>query len=127
MYQRRIWKTYPIAQSNSLYPQTSGRHESVIKFGQWENAVAFTGFVSFVDDLIGDLVKALDNRNLIEKLDSTMSDHGCILEKQHWGKGQLVRSTRVLELFRLMVIQDIKSLKVNHMVNLLDLHRLWLI
>ena len=57
------------AKQLALYPQTSGRHESVIKFGQWENAVAsYLASVSFVDDLIGDLVKALDNRNLIEKL-----------------------------------------------------------
>ena len=41
------------AKQLALYPQTSGRHESVIKFGQWENAVAsYLASVSFVDDLI---------------------------------------------------------------------------
>ena len=115
------------AKQLALYPQTSGRHESVIKFGQWENAVAsYLASVSFVDDLIGDLVKALDNRNLIEKTWIVLwSDHGWHLgEKQHWGKATgWFRSTRV----PFLIVPPHgnprykKSKKVNHMVNLLDL------
>ena len=115
------------AKQLALYPQTSGRHESVIKFGQWENAVAsYLASVSFVDDLIGDLVKALDDRNLIEKTWIVLwSDHGWHLgEKQHWGKATgWFRSTRV----PFLIVPPHgnprykKSKKVNHMVNLLDL------
>ena len=115
------------AKQLALYPQTSGRHESVIKFGQWENAVAsYLASVSFVDDLIGDLVKALENRNLIEKTWIVLwSDHGWHLgEKQHWGKATgWFRSTRV----PFLIVPPHgnprykKSKKVNHMVNLLDL------
>ena len=115
------------AKQLALYPQTSGRHESVIKFGQWENAVAsYLASVSFVDDLIGDLVKALDDRNLIEKTWIVLwSDHGWHLgEKQHWGKATgWFRSTRVPFLIVPPQGNPIykKSKKVNHMVNLLDL------
>ena len=115
------------AKQLALYPKTSGRHESVLKFGQWENAVAsYLASVSFVDDLIGDLVKALDNRNLIEKTWIVLwSDHGWHLgEKQHWGKATgWFRSTRV----PFLIVPPHgnprykKSKKVNHMVNLLDL------
>ena len=115
------------AKQLALYPHTSGRHESVIKFGQWENAVAsYLASVSFVDDLIGDLVKALDDRNLIEKTWIVLwSDHGWHLgEKQHWGKATgWFRSTRV----PFLIVPPYgnsrykKSKKVKHIVNLLDL------
>ncbi len=115
------------AKQLALYPYTSGRHESVIKFGQWENAVAsYLASVSFVDDLIGDLVKALDDKNLIEKTWIVLwSDHGWHLgEKQHWGKATgWFRSTRV----PFLIVPPYgnsrykKSKKVKHIVNLLDL------
>ena len=115
------------AKQLALYPHTSGRHESVIKFGQWENAVAsYLASVSFVDDLIGDLVKALDDRNLIEKTWIVLwSDHGWHLgEKHHWGKATgWFRSTRV----PFLIVPPHgntrykKSKKVKHIVNLLDL------
>ena len=121
------------AKQLALYPHTSGRHESVIKFGQWENAVAsYLASVSFVDDLIGDLVKALDDRNLIEKTWIVLwSDHGWHLgEKHRWGKATgWFRSTRV----PFLIVPPHgntrykKSKKVKHIVNFWIWHRLWLI
>ena len=48
------------AKQLALYPKTSGKHETVVKYEQWENAVAsYLASVSFVDELVGDLVKAV--------------------------------------------------------------------
>ena len=120
------------AKQLALYPHTSGRHESVIKFGQWENAVAsYLASVSFVDDLIGDLVKALDDRNLIEKtwivLGLIMAG---ILVKNSTGVKQQVGSEvrGFLLIVPPYVIQDIKSLKkLNISLTFWIWHRLWLI
>jgi arylsulfatase A-like enzyme len=115
------------AKQLALYPRTSGRHETVVKYGQWENAVAsYLASVSFVDELIGDLVKALNQRNLMENTWIVLwSDHGWHLgEKQHWGKATgWFRSTRV----PFLIVPPHatngykKSENVEHMVNLLDL------
>ena len=115
------------AKQLALYPLTSGRHETVVQYGQWENAVAsYLASVSFVDELIGDLVKALDQRNLMENTWIVLwSDHGWHLgEKQHWGKATgWYRSTRVPFLIvpPHAANEDQKSENVEHMVNLLDL------
>ena len=40
--------------------KTSGRHETVVKYNRWENTVAsYLASVSFVDELIGDMLKRL--------------------------------------------------------------------
>ena len=91
-------RIYPRAKQLALYPKTSGRHETVVKYDQWENAVSsYLASVSFVDELIGDMLKALEN-DLIENTWIVLwSDHGWHLgEKYHWGKATgWYRSTRV--------------------------------
>jgi arylsulfatase A-like enzyme len=115
------------AKQLALYPKTSGKHETVLKHGQWENAVAsYLASVSFVDELVGDLVKALD---VLELNNNTWivlwSDHGWHLgEKSHWGKATgWYRSTRVPFLIIPPVgTTDYKKTKeIKNMVNLLDL------
>lgn len=115
------------AKQLALYPKTSGKHETVVKYGQWENAVAsYLASVSFVDELVGDLVKALD---VLELNNNTWivlwSDHGWHLgEKSHWGKATgWYRSTRV----PFLIIPPAgstdynKAIEIKNMVNLLDL------
>lgn len=115
------------AKQLALYPKTSGKHETVLKYGQWENAVAsYLASVSFVDELIGDLVKALD---VLELNNNTWiviwSDHGWHLgEKSHWGKATgWYRSTRVpfLIIPPLGTTDFKKTSEIKNMVNLLDL------
>ena len=115
------------ARQLALYPKTSGRHETVVKYGQWENAVAsYLASVSFVDELIGDMVKALEKRGLMENTWIVLwSDHGWHLgEKFHWGKATgWFRSTRVPFLIVPPQGQNQfeKSININNTVNLLDL------
>lgn len=115
------------AKQLALYPRTSGRHKTVVKFGQWKNAVAsYLASVSFVDALIGDLVKALDQHGLMKKTWVVLwSDHGWHLgEKSHWGKATgWYRSTRVPFLIVPPEGQHRfkKSVDINNTVNLLDL------
>ena len=115
------------AKQLALYPKTSGRHKTVVKYGQWENAVSsYLASVSFVDELIGDVVKALEKRDLMENTWIVLwSDHGWHLgEKSHWGKATgWYRSTRVP--FLLVPpegnTQFKRAVNVKNMVNLLDL------
>lgn len=83
----------------ALVAGTSGLHESVAQYGEWEHAVSsYLAAISYVDELVGDMMKALKNS---EFADNTLvvlwSDHGWHLgEKQHWGKATgWLRSTRV--------------------------------
>lgn len=113
----------------ALIPTTSGTHASVVKHGQWEEAVSsYLATVSFVDELIGKLIDALDRgphaRNTWIVL---WSDHGWHLgEKRHWGKATgWYRATRV----PLLIVPPIDSppagfqpgRRCDHPVNLLDL------
>jgi len=79
--------------------QTAGLHSSVIKHGQWKDAVAaYLACVSFVDAQIGRLLDALDSSPYAENTIVVLwSDHGWHLgEKEHWGKTTgWERSTRV--------------------------------
>ena len=115
------------AKQLALYPRTSGRHQTVVKYGQWENAVSsYLASVSFVDELIGDLIKALEQHRLIDNTWIVLwSDHGWHLgEKSHWGKATgWYRSTRVPFLIvpPMGQKQFKKSEQVKNMVNLLDL------
>ena len=115
------------AKQLALYPKTSGKHETVLKYGQWENAVAsYLASVSFVDELIGDLVKALDMFDLNNNTWIVLwSDHGWHLgEKSHWGKATgWYRSTRVpfLIIPPLGTTDYKKTREIKNMVNLLDL------
>jgi arylsulfatase A-like enzyme len=115
------------AKQLALYPKTSGRHETVVKYRQWENAVAsYLASVSFVDELVGDMVRALEKRDLMDNTWIILwSDHGWHLgEKSHWGKATgWFRSTRVPFL---LVPPDgntefKRAVNINNMVNLLDL------
>ena len=115
------------AKQIALYPKTSGKHETVVKYEQWENAVAsYLASVSFVDELVGDLVKALETLKLNKNTWIVLwSDHGWHLgEKSHWGKSTgWYRSTRV----PFLIIPPAgstdynKAIEIKNMVNLLDL------
>ena len=83
----------------ALIPTTSGEHRSVVKYGQWENAVSsYLATVTFVDEMLGKLVHSLESSG---QADNTWillwSDHGWHLgEKEHWGKATgWYRATRV--------------------------------
>ncbi len=84
----------------ALEADTAGLHCTVVRHGQWEEAVkAYLACTTFVDAQIGRLLDGLDRS---EYGDNTVivlwSDHGWHLgEKQHWGKWTgWERSTRVL-------------------------------
>jgi len=83
----------------ALIPTTSGTHASVVKHGQWGNAVSsYLATVSFVDRLVGSLVDALDGSSAADDTWVVLwSDHGWHLgEKEHWGKATgWYRATRV--------------------------------
>lgn len=78
---------------------TAGLHSTVVKHGQWEDAVkAYLVCTSYVDAQVGRLLKALDEGPYAENTVIVLwSDHGWHLgEKQHWGKWTgWERSTRV--------------------------------
>lgn len=83
----------------ALEAVTAGSHATVVKHRQWRQAVeAYLACVTYVDEEIGRLLKALDDS---KSADNTVivlwSDHGWHLgEKQHWGKWTgWERSTRV--------------------------------
>lgn len=77
------------AQKLARFPLTSGSHQTVVDYGQWDDAVAaYLACVSFIDDQLGLIIDALDASPY---LDNTwiilLSDHGFHLgEKEHWGK-----------------------------------------
>ncbi|MEQ8211401.1 MAG: sulfatase [Lacipirellulaceae bacterium] len=79
--------------------QTAGLHKSVLQHDQWRNAVAaYLACVTFVDEQVGRLLKALDEGPHAENTIVILwSDHGWHLgEKEHWGKTTgWERSTRV--------------------------------
>jgi arylsulfatase A-like enzyme len=89
----------PIAKKWALEAVTAGSHASVIKHGQWTEAVkAYLASVSFVDAQVGILLDALDSGpNANNTTIVLWSDHGWQLgEKEHWGKWTgWQRSTRV--------------------------------
>jgi len=110
-------------------PWTSGCHETVIRYNQWQAGVhAYLATISFVDAQIGKLISALATSS---KADNTwiilFSDHGWHLgEKEHWGKHTAwERSTRV-PLIIVPPKQHRKKYdrgqKCNIPVNLLDLY-----
>lgn len=113
----------------ALIPTTSGTHASVVKYDQWEEAVSsYLATVSFVDELLGKLIEALDRGPHAGNTWIVLwSDHGWHLgEKQHWGKATgWYRATRV----PLMIVPPRDSPPVgfqagqpcDHPVNLLDL------
>ena len=103
---------------------------TAIKFAiefKWENAVAsYLASVSFVDELIGDFIKALEVHGLMKNTWVVIwSDHGWHLgEKSHWGKATgWFRSTRVPFLTVPPQGQNKfqKSVNIHNTVNLLDL------
>jgi len=112
------------AKQLALYPKTSGRHETVIKHDQWKNAVAsYRASVAFVDELIGDLVKAINQNKLSDNTWIVLwSDHGWHLgEKSHWGKGTgWYRSTRVPFLIIPPKGKN-QGVQITQAVNLIDL------
>lgn len=78
---------------------TAGSHSTVVKHGQWEEAVkAYLACTTFVDHQIGRLLDELDSGQFDDNtVIALWSDHGWHLgEKQHWGKWTgWERSTRV--------------------------------
>jgi len=68
---------------------TAGSHASVVKYGQWQAAVAaYLACVHFVDAQVGRLLDALDaGPHAANTIIILLGDHGWHLgEKQHWGK-----------------------------------------
>ena len=88
--QARRWATEAI---------TAGDHATVVKAGQWREAVAaYLASVTFVDFELGRLIKALNRSRYRENTWLVLwSDHGWHLgEKEHWGKWTgWERSTKV--------------------------------
>ncbi len=89
----------PIGRRIALEPATAGSHATVVKYKQWEAAVAaYLACVYFVDAQIGRLLAALDATGNDQNTAIIIwSDHGWHLgEKQHWGKSTpWERSTRM--------------------------------
>ncbi|MEC9093962.1 MAG: sulfatase [Planctomycetota bacterium] len=83
----------------AIEPVTAGRHQTVVRFKQWQSAVeAYLACVTYVDHEIGRLLEALDKSSMADNtLVVLWSDHGWHLgEKQHWGKWTgWERSTKV--------------------------------
>jgi arylsulfatase A-like enzyme len=83
----------------ALLPTTSGTHGSVVRHGQWENAVSsYLATVTFVDHLLGRLLESLKSGpHASNTWIVVWSDHGWHLgEKEHWGKATgWYRATRV--------------------------------
>ncbi|MEM7010944.1 MAG: sulfatase [Verrucomicrobiota bacterium] len=113
----------------ALIPTTSGTHASVVKHDQWKHAVSsYLATVSFVDDLLGQLLGALEKSpHAANTWIVLWSDHGWHLgEKEHWGKATgWFRATRV----PLMIVPPKNSApdgfepdgRCDHPVNLIDL------
>ena len=77
------------ARNWAIKPVTAGRHSTVVKYDQWQEAVeAYLACISFVDEQVGRLLDALDNASFGDNTVIVLwSDHGWHLgEKQHWGK-----------------------------------------
>ncbi len=83
----------------AIEADTAGLHATVVKHGQWREAVkAYLACTTFVDAQVGRLLETLDSGSLGDNtLIVLWSDHGWHLgEKQHWGKWTgWERSTRV--------------------------------
>jgi arylsulfatase A-like enzyme len=83
----------------ALIPTTSGTHATVVRYGQWHDAVSsYLASASFVDELVGTVLAALQNSKHAENTWILLwSDHGWHLgEKEHWGKATgWYRATRV--------------------------------
>ena len=79
----------PLAQGFGRYALTSGAHETVVKNGQWRNAVsAYLASITYIDHELGKVIDALDtSKHADNTLIVLWSDHGWQLgEKEHWGK-----------------------------------------
>lgn len=88
-----------VARRWAIEPVTAGLHATVVKHGEWEEAVkAYLACTTFVDHQVGRLIDALDAGQFGDNTVILLfSDHGWHLgEKQHWGKWTgWERSTRV--------------------------------
>lgn len=88
-----------IAKGFGRYALTSGAHKTVVKNGQWRNAVsAYLASITYIDHEIGKVLDALDaSQHADNTLIVLWSDHGWQLgEKEHWGKFTAwERSTKV--------------------------------
>lgn len=119
-----------IARQWALEPVTSGTHSTVVKFGQWQNAVeSYLACVTYVDHEIGRLLNALDSSSYADNTVIVLwSDHGWQLgEKQHWGKWTgWERSTKVPLIIAPAKRQSndfaASGQKCNTPVNLIDLY-----
>ena len=117
-------------QDYALIPTTSGSHSTVVHYRQWQNAVSsYLATVTFVDHLLGVLLKELDRSEHAENTWIVLwSDHGWHLgEKNHWGKATgWYRATRV----PLMIVPPssakpdgyLPGNQCNQPVNLIDLY-----
>jgi len=88
-----------VGQQRATEAVTAGSHATVVKYGQWEEAVkAYLACTTYVDDQVGRLLEELDSGTYGDNTVIVLwTDHGWHLgEKQHWGKWTpWQRSTRV--------------------------------
>ena len=115
----------------ALEPITAGSHSTVVKYGQWEEAVAaYLACVTYIDFEIGRLLDALAESGHADNTVVVLwSDHGWHLgEKEHWGKWTgWERSTKVPLIIRphaslKRVNPNKKANNCSRPVNLVDLY-----
>lgn len=89
----------PTGKQWALQAETAGLHATVVKHGQWRDAVrAYLACTTFVDGQVGRVIDALDRGDFSANTVVVFwGDHGWHLgEKEHWGKWTgWERSTRV--------------------------------
>ena len=118
-----------VGQQRATEAVTAGSHATVVKYGQWEEAVkAYLACTTYVDDQIGRLLEELDNGKYGDNTVIVLwTDHGWHLgEKQHWGKWTpWQRSTRVPLIVvppKNMASQFARNATCDAAVSLLDLY-----
>ena len=118
-----------VGQQRATEAVTAGSHATVVKYGQWEEAVkAYLACTTYVDDQVGRLLEELDSGKYGDNTVIVLwTDHGWHLgEKQHWGKWTpWQRSTRVPLIVvppKNMASQFARNATCDAAVSLLDLY-----
>lgn len=117
----------PFAQNLARTADTAGSHATVLKHGQWRDAVrSYLACIAFIDHQVGKLLSALESGpHARDTLIVLWSDHGWHLgEKEHWGKWTLWRrATRAPLIVALPAEQaGEQPRRVDEAVSLLDIY-----
>ena len=100
-------------------------HEWIVANKQWKKAVqGYLASLSFADDMIGELLTALDDGPLADNTTVILwGDHGYHLgEKQHWEKFALWENTTRVPLIVVAPEQTKPNTRCENPVSLLDLY-----